>query len=143
MRVRYRKLEAEFDGEGYKQRVGAAYEAAAAVKLPDTFLERTLGSNPPSPLGAAISEGIVAMVDNPEKVTASEHEATLDEVRALLKEGKLNGQDLIDVGSGWQSIADCIPLQDDVPSPPFDVAKAVVVVCVLAFLFALLLIFRS
>lgn len=55
---------------------------------------------------------LVARTEAPRNVSVEEHEAPLHRVRELVETGALSGRDLIDVGRGWESIADCFEVSE-------------------------------
>jgi len=58
------------------------------------------------------ARAIEGLFDTPDAVDAHDGEADLDEVKAMVKRGKLHLRDLVDVGRGWQTVDACGELYD-------------------------------
>lgn len=130
MRIRYRKLERSFDARSYATMVGAASAEARSQAKANQDAAGGLGTSPSeAAAGAAIVATVAGLVSAPDEVTATEGDADLEEVRAMLRRGALNAEDLVNLGDGWTTIRQCVPLADDAePAPPADSTQVVVVV---------------
>src|SRR4051812_20557379 len=62
----------------------------------------------------AMSRRVRAETEAPRIVNTRELELTLDDVRQMILERMVKSTDLINTGSGWQTLADCPELDDDV-----------------------------
>jgi hypothetical protein len=92
MQVRFRILKGHFDGE--LSRASAQADADA-------------GHGPFSFTGAERAEGPA-----PQAISAVEGTASLKQLRTLIEGGDLKLRDLVDAGHGWETLEECLLLEE-------------------------------
>ncbi len=58
------------------------------------------------------------VLDPPRKVKSFDGLDELERVEAMVRSGKLEPSDLVDVGRGWESVEDCLELADALAAVP-------------------------
>lgn len=105
MSIAYRRLSRRRDPRVYADAARSSLENARKANL--------LGANRPADLMGVGGALLAAEITGPREVEAVDGSATVEELAAMLRARTLSPSDLVNAGSGWQTVREFIPLLEE------------------------------